>query len=130
MTKAGDFWWQAVRKYARNTALPEVKFEILPAALGDDAPLWGAAALAEEALIEVIKEVNREGACPALILADQAPERAAGVLFFACYMAPSGTIEITEFAPLLRKCISRHRQDNAQRSATPEIPKRFPKQSA
>ena len=55
VTKAGDFWWQAVRKYARNTALPEVKFEILPAALGDDAPLWGAAALAEEALIEVHK---------------------------------------------------------------------------
>jgi glucokinase len=52
VTKAGDFWWQAVRKYARNTALPEVEFDILPAALGDDAPLWGAVALANEALEE------------------------------------------------------------------------------
>jgi glucokinase len=52
VTKAGDFWWDTVRKHARNTALPEVEFEVLPAALGDDAPLWGAVALAQEALVE------------------------------------------------------------------------------
>jgi glucokinase len=31
--------------------LPEVHFDILPAALGDDAPLWGAAALALDLLM-------------------------------------------------------------------------------
>lgn len=46
VTKAGEQWWQTVRETARSTALPEVQFEIVPAALGDDAPLWGAVALA------------------------------------------------------------------------------------
>jgi glucokinase len=36
-----------VQQVARETALPEVEFEIVPAALGDDAPLWGAIAMAE-----------------------------------------------------------------------------------
>lgn len=45
--KSGDKWWDMVRKMARETALPEVDFAIVPAALGDDAPLWGAVALAE-----------------------------------------------------------------------------------
>ncbi|MBD2598085.1 ROK family protein [Nostoc spongiaeforme FACHB-130] len=47
VTKAGEIWWNTVQKTARETALPEIDFEILPAALGDDAPLWGAVALAE-----------------------------------------------------------------------------------
>ncbi|AFY31182.1 ROK family protein [Calothrix sp. PCC 7507] len=47
VTKAGTRWWDVVRKIARETALPEVDFAIVPAALGDDAPLWGAVALAE-----------------------------------------------------------------------------------
>ena len=46
VTKSGDIWWEGVRRAARRTALPEVAFDIVPAALGDDAPLWGAAALA------------------------------------------------------------------------------------
>jgi glucokinase len=50
VTKASEFWWQAVRESARQTALPEVSFEILPAELGDDAPLWGAVKLAQAAL--------------------------------------------------------------------------------
>lgn len=50
VTKAGERWWEVLRKTARDTALPEVDLEIVPAALGDDAPLWGAVALAEEAL--------------------------------------------------------------------------------
>lgn len=50
VTKAGERWWEVVRKTARETALPEVDLKIVPAALGDDAPLWGAVALAEEAL--------------------------------------------------------------------------------
>lgn len=48
VTKSGERWWQGMKKAARQTALPEVQFEIVPAALGDDAPLWGAAALAME----------------------------------------------------------------------------------
>jgi glucokinase len=48
VTKAGEVWWDVVRKNARETALPEVNFEIVSAALGDDAPLWGAVALASE----------------------------------------------------------------------------------
>lgn len=50
VTKAGPAWWSAVRRAARTTMLPEVDIEILPARLGDDAPLWGAAALAFEAV--------------------------------------------------------------------------------
>jgi glucokinase len=50
VTKAGDYWWSMVQKVARETALPEITFEIVPAALGDDAPLWGAVALAESVL--------------------------------------------------------------------------------
>ena len=50
VTKAGERWWEVVRKTARDTALPEVDLEIVPATLADDAPLWGAVALAQEAL--------------------------------------------------------------------------------
>ena len=45
VTKAGDNFWTVVRKVARETALPEVNFEVVRALLGDDAPLWGAVAL-------------------------------------------------------------------------------------
>lgn len=51
VTKSGPLWWEAVRNTARTHALPEVAVEIVPAELGDDAPLWGAAALAGERLI-------------------------------------------------------------------------------
>jgi pimeloyl-ACP methyl ester carboxylesterase len=61
-----------------------------------------------------------DGACTALILADKAPTRAAGVFFFACNMDPSGTKEITEFGPILQRCIGRHRQDYARLSAAPD----------
>jgi glucokinase len=50
VTNSGDQWWTAVRGAARETALPQVHFEVVPAALGDDAPLWGAVALAEGCL--------------------------------------------------------------------------------
>ena len=46
VTKAGEMWWTAVRAAAQQTALPEIHFDIVPAQLGDDAPLWGAVALA------------------------------------------------------------------------------------
>lgn len=48
VTKAGDRFWQTIHRVARETALPEVHFDIVPAALGDEAPLWGAVALAED----------------------------------------------------------------------------------
>lgn len=60
-----------------------------------------------------------DGACIALILADQAPERAAGVFFFACNMDPSGTKEF-EFTPIIQCCINRHIQDYKQLSSTPD----------
>ncbi|MGB7440434.1 MAG: ROK family protein [Coleofasciculaceae cyanobacterium] len=47
VTKSGEAFWQTLCQAARETAMPEVEFEIIPAALGDDAPLWGAVALAE-----------------------------------------------------------------------------------
>lgn len=48
VTKAGERFWEVLRRVARETALPEVDFEVIPAALGDNAPLWGAIALAED----------------------------------------------------------------------------------
>jgi len=47
VTKAGDLWWQRVRETARTEALPQARVDIVRAGLGDDAPLWGAAVLAE-----------------------------------------------------------------------------------
>jgi glucokinase len=48
VTKAGAAWWAEVQQSAAATAVAGVSFDIVPAALGDDAPLWGALALAEE----------------------------------------------------------------------------------
>jgi glucokinase len=48
VTKSGDRFWQVLRRIAHETALPQMNFDIVPAALGDDAPLWGAVALAQE----------------------------------------------------------------------------------
>jgi len=45
VTKAGKRFWEELRQAARSTALPEVKFDIVQAELGDDATLWGAVAL-------------------------------------------------------------------------------------
>jgi glucokinase len=50
VTKSGAQFWETVRRVSQETALPEVHFEIVPAALGDEAPLWGAIALASEAV--------------------------------------------------------------------------------
>jgi pimeloyl-ACP methyl ester carboxylesterase len=61
-----------------------------------------------------------DGACTALVLADQHPQRAGGVFFFACNMDPSGAKEITDFPPILQRCVSRHRKDYEQLSATPD----------
>jgi non-heme chloroperoxidase len=60
-----------------------------------------------------------DGACTALVLAGQAPERVAGVFFFACNMDPSGTKELDESNPLLGRCFGRHQKDYAALSAIP-----------
>lgn len=52
VTRAGERFWVGVRQAARHTALPEVHIDIVPAALGDDAPLWGAVALAEDGIVQ------------------------------------------------------------------------------
>ncbi|MBI3742505.1 MAG: ROK family protein [Chloroflexi bacterium] len=48
VSKAGEKYFAAVRVAARANCLPQMRVEIVPAALGDDAPLWGAVALAQE----------------------------------------------------------------------------------
>jgi len=50
VTKSGERYWRIVRETARAHALPQMRADIVPAALGDDAPLWGAVALAETLL--------------------------------------------------------------------------------
>jgi len=60
-----------------------------------------------------------DGACIALILADKAPQRVAGVFFFACNMDPSGTKEF-ELTPIIQRCINRHIKDYGQLSSTPD----------
>lgn len=61
-----------------------------------------------------------DGACIALVLADQTPEQVAGVFFFGCNMDPSGTKELDESDPKLGRCFSRHAKDYAALSATPD----------
>jgi len=61
-----------------------------------------------------------DGACIALILAMRAPARITRVFFFACNMDPSGTKEIAWPNPVIDRCLSRHRKDYAQLSATPD----------
>jgi pimeloyl-ACP methyl ester carboxylesterase len=61
-----------------------------------------------------------DGAVIALMLAGNVPGRVAGVFFFACNMDPSGVKAITEFTPILRRCVSRHRQDYERLSTTPD----------
>jgi pimeloyl-ACP methyl ester carboxylesterase len=60
-----------------------------------------------------------DGACTALILASKAPERVAGVFYFACNMDPSGAREFV-FTPVIGHCLNRHKKDYAQLSATPD----------
>jgi pimeloyl-ACP methyl ester carboxylesterase len=65
-----------------------------------------------------------DGAIISLILADKAPERVAGVFFFACKMDPSGNKPF-EPTPALKHCFSRHTKDFATLSATPAGFKEF-----
>jgi pimeloyl-ACP methyl ester carboxylesterase len=60
-----------------------------------------------------------DGACTGMILGHRHPDRIAGVFFFACNMDPSGTLPF-EMTPLIGRCFSRHKQDYAALSPTPE----------
>jgi len=48
VAKSGPRYFEVVRAAARANVLPEMRVDIVPAALGDDAPLWGAVELAEK----------------------------------------------------------------------------------
>jgi pimeloyl-ACP methyl ester carboxylesterase len=61
-----------------------------------------------------------DGACTSLVLAGALPSRVAGVFFFACNIDPSGTKALDESNPLLGRCFSRHKQDYAALSPTPD----------
>jgi glucokinase len=50
VSKSGERYWRELRASARANTLPQMRVEIVPAKLGDDAPLWGAVALAEKIL--------------------------------------------------------------------------------
>lgn len=65
-----------------------------------------------------------DGACTALILASEHPERVIGVFYFACNMDPSGTKEI-EFGPVIQRCFNRHVKDYGELSATPDQFEKF-----
>ena len=60
-----------------------------------------------------------DGACTALVLASNAPERVAGVFFFACNMDPSGTKEFV-LTPIVQRCFNRHVKDYTRLSTTPD----------
>jgi pimeloyl-ACP methyl ester carboxylesterase len=60
-----------------------------------------------------------DGACTALILADQHPDRVAGVFFFACNMDPSGALPFVP-TPVIDNCFARHKADYAALSTTPD----------
>ncbi|KRA55431.1 alpha/beta fold hydrolase [Devosia sp. Root635] len=60
-----------------------------------------------------------DGACTALILGATYPERVDGVLYFACNMDPGGALAFVP-TPTVDRCFSRHKQDYAALSATPD----------
>lgn len=60
-----------------------------------------------------------DGACTGLIMADQAPERVSGLLFFACNVDQSGTYPF-EMTPVIDRCVGRHMKDYGRLSATPD----------
>lgn len=60
-----------------------------------------------------------DGACSSLILADQHPDRVIGVLFFACNMDHSGTLDFV-MRPVIGHCLARHIKDYQALSPTPD----------
>lgn len=70
-----------------------------------------------KAVLEVLKidQVGlvgwSDGAVTALIFADIYPERVAGIVYFACNMDNSGTIENIVYTPVVQACFNRHKID-------------------
>jgi pimeloyl-ACP methyl ester carboxylesterase len=60
-----------------------------------------------------------DGACVALTLAMQTPERAIGVFFFGCNMDPSGAKPFAP-TPVIDRCFGRHLKDYTALSSTPD----------
>lgn len=60
-----------------------------------------------------------DGACTALTLALRSPARAAGVVFFACNVDPSGTKEFVA-TEVIDRCFSRHVKDFTELSPNPD----------
>ncbi len=60
-----------------------------------------------------------DGACIALDIAINAPERCAGLFFFACNVDPTGAKPFV-YTDVIGRCLSRHRKDYAAQSATPD----------
>ena len=60
-----------------------------------------------------------DGAVTSLVLSDNRPERSAGVFFFACNVDPTGTKPFV-YTDLIGRCLSRHKQDWAALSPTPD----------
>jgi pimeloyl-ACP methyl ester carboxylesterase len=92
----------------------------------DDQPysygLMGADVLAVMDALDVEKAAIvgwSDGACTGLVLARHNPDRIAGVFYFACNMDNSGTLPF-EFTPVIGRCLSRHKQDYAALSSTPD----------
>ncbi|MGE5262984.1 MAG: ROK family protein [Acidobacteriota bacterium] len=56
VSKTGEWYFEGVRAAARSNTLPQMRVDIVPAALGDDAPLWGAVALAEQLVKDHLSE--------------------------------------------------------------------------
>ncbi len=65
-----------------------------------------------------------DGAVTGLAMARRAPERVAGVFYFACNVDETGTLPF-EMTPAIGRCLERHRKDYAALSATPEGFDRF-----
>jgi pimeloyl-ACP methyl ester carboxylesterase len=65
-----------------------------------------------------------DGAVIGLLMADQAPERVSGLLFFACNVDDSGTYPF-EMTPVIGRCFNRHVRDYERLSATPDAFQQF-----
>jgi pimeloyl-ACP methyl ester carboxylesterase len=60
-----------------------------------------------------------DGAVISLVLADNHPERSAGIFFFACNVDATGTKPFV-YTDVIGRCLSRHRKDWGALSSTPD----------
>jgi pimeloyl-ACP methyl ester carboxylesterase len=60
-----------------------------------------------------------DGACTALVLADNRPERSAGIFFFACNIDDTGTKPFV-YTDTIGRCLERHKKDWVALSPAPD----------